>query len=192
MWDDNFAEKVDEINHALTQSGCPIVVYAGQEIFCADGFERHLQQGKLITLNGSRYPLVEFDFQEHAFSVYEKLKTLRSMDYVPVIAHPERYAFVQEDFSSIHQLKNLGCLLQVNKGSIHGSFGNAAYTAAHHILDHGCADVVASDAHSPYRRTPYLEETFEYIAENYSFAYADFLFSENPLLIIQDKEVFSF
>jgi protein-tyrosine phosphatase len=192
MWNETFEERVNELNQALEQSGCPVVVYPGQEIFCADGYDRYLQQGYLIPLNGSRYPLVEFDFDENSFSVYEKLRKLRSLGYVPVVAHPERYSFVHEDVTAMYQMKNLGCLLQVNKGSLHGSFGGQAYAAALRILDNGCADMVASDAHSPYRRTPYLDETYEFIAETYSFDYANWLLKENPYRVIQDKEITSF
>ena len=86
----------------------------------------------------------------------------------------------------------MGCLLQLNKGSISGSFGSAARNAAKHILRRGYADFVASDAHSPYRRTPYLGDAFEFVAENYSFDYADMLFKHNPLCVIENKEIISF
>ena len=48
---------------------------------------------------------------------------------------------------------------------------------------------MASDAHSPYRRTPYLGDAFEFVAENYSFDYADVLFYNNARCVIENKEI---
>jgi protein-tyrosine phosphatase len=59
---------------------------------------------------------------------------------------------------------------------------------AHMILNDELADVVASDAHSPYMRTPYLREVHEYISVHFSIDYADLLLAENPQKII-DGEV---
>ena len=189
LWSDTLLERINQINERLKEEDCPLRVFPGQEIFCADGIVEYLQSGKLITLNGSRYPLVEFDFYERSASVYSKLSKLVSAGYVPIVAHPERYAFVCEDDTAARRLKDMGCLLQLNKGSIDGRFGSHAYKAAQSILKSGLCDFVASDAHGPYSRTPFMEQTFESVAENYGFDYAERVFSTNPLAVLKNKEI---
>ena len=183
---------IDKLNEKIRDHGCDVSFYPGQEIFCGENFMNLLKDGKLVTLNNSKYPLVEFDFFEHSTSVYLKLKKIIAEGYTPVVAHPERYAFFSEDEDAAIRLRDMGCLLQLNKGSIQGSFGRTAYTAAKRVLSFGYADFVASDAHSPYRRTPYLGEAFEIVAENYSFDYADVLFEKNPLCVIENREIVRF
>lgn len=51
-------------------------------------------------------------------------------------------------------LKSIGCVLQINKGSIEGHFGEVPQRAARNMLRHRLADIAASDAHGPYIRTP--------------------------------------
>lgn len=192
MWSSDFDLKIRNINSALKNKDCDLKIYPGQEIFCEDNVIDLLSSGKLITLNHSRYLLVEFDFYERSSSVFRKLDMLVSEGYCPVVAHPERYAFVNEDERAVFRLKQSGCLLQVNKGSLNGSFGKHAYRTSHFILGNSLADIIASDAHSPYSRTPYLESAFEYVAENFSFDYAELLFNENPCSVLNDKEVSEF
>ena len=189
MWCPEFENMLKRLNGRLAEQGADIEIFPGQEIFCGESFIDFLLDGKLITLNGSKYPLVEFDFYEHSDSVYMKLRRIVSEGYVPVVAHPERYAFFCEDETAALKIKSMGCLLQVNKGSITGSFGRTAAKAADFLLRNSFADFVASDAHSPYMRTPFLGDAFEYVAENYSYDYAHLLFTDNPLSVIENREI---
>ena len=57
------------------------------------------------------------------------------------------------------------------------------------MLSERIADFVASDAHSPYVRTPFLREAHEWISENFSIDYADHLLHKNPLRVIKNETV---
>ena len=54
------------------------------------------------------------------------------------------------------------------------------------LLEAQLTNVVASDGHSPYQRTPTLHEVYEYIAERFSRAYADSLLRETPRRIVSN------
>ncbi|MBQ6067360.1 MAG: hypothetical protein IJK89_11140 [Clostridia bacterium] len=187
-WDETLKEKIALLRSTLSERKIPVEIYEGQEIFCTDKTARLLREGKLITLNGSRYPLIEFDFYEYAQDVYEKLRAITAEGCVPVVAHPERYAFVAEEEDAVFKLKNIGCLLQVNKGSLEGRFGRDAFFASRRLMELRLADAVASDAHSPYMRTPDMRHAHELICEEYSYDYAEFLLEENPRRILRDED----
>lgn len=191
-WCPELEGRLAAVNSELKREGVGVEVYPGQEIFSTPDTARLLRDGKLITLNFSRYALVEFDFYEYSVEAYAILGQIAAEGYVPVVAHPERYAFVCEEDDAALRLKDMGCLLQVNKGSLKGSFGMRAKRAAHRLLADGFADFVASDAHSPYVRTPFLADAHEAISVMYSRDYADLLLKTNPSLLLDNKEIYAF
>ncbi len=184
-----YVDKFRELNSRLKAEEIPLKIFPGHEIFAAGNFIELIKRKKLMTLNNSDYPLVEFNFIEKADSVYTKLQMLVAEGFTPIVAHPERYAFVAEDDFAPFRLKTMGCLLQINKGSLKGSFGRNAYIASHNIINQDLADFIASDAHSPYMRTPYLADAYEIISEIHSEEYADLLLLKNPVKVLQNKKI---
>lgn len=187
--DKDYVECFKALKTRLAEEKIPLKIFPGHEIFATDNFVELIKSKKLLTICNSDYPLVEFNFTEHSESVYEKLDMLTAEGFTPIVAHPERYAFVAEDDSATLKLKDLGCLLQINKGSLKGNFGRNAYFLSHAIIENEIADFVASDAHSPYMRTPYLADAFEIISEIHSEEYADLLLNINPSAVLQNKKI---
>lgn len=189
FWDADMKKRFVNLQKEIDERGIKIKLFPGQEIFGRGEFVEHLLSGELITINGSRYPLVEFPFAVRSKYVLEKMGQLLSEGFVPIIAHPERYTFVSENFDSLTELKKMGCLVQVNTGSFSGVFGHTAKNVSEKILGMRMADVVASDAHSPFVRSPLLADAHEHISEKYSTDYAERLLNRNPKLIIQNKTI---
>lgn len=184
-----YADIFNAFKAKLKEENIPLKIFPGHEIFASGNIVDLIKKKRLLTLCKSDYPLVEFDFTEQADSVYSKLKMLIAEGLVPIVAHPERYAFVAEDETAPFRLKTMGCLLQINKGSIKGGFGKTAHDIAHKMLRDELADFIASDAHSPYMRTPYLADAFEIISDIHSEEYADLLLNVNPSLVLQNKKI---
>lgn len=189
FWSNEFDEHLGALQKAVKDRGINLEIYPGQEIHLESGFAQRLKKGELITLNRSKYALVEFDFYEQEDEAYKKTDALVSEGYIPVISHPERYGFVYENADAIAKLRRLGALIQLNAGSLSGNFGKASAKIAHDTLGRGLADFVASDAHSQYSRTPDLSQAHEYVCENFSYEYADRLFRINPERIINNDEI---
>ena len=178
-----------KLQELLLRHGIRLSLFAGQEIFLDDDSAERLIAGEYLTLNGSAYPLVEFDFEGEGREPMKLLEKLVTKGFIPVVAHPERYDFVASDIRAAEYIRSMGCVLQLNKGSFKGAFGNAAYKCARKMMDEGLADVVASDAHGPYMRTPYLADIHEYLSTEWSGDYADLLLRENPFRIIKNLRV---
>ena len=187
--DKEYVDTFKELKAKIKEANIPLEIYPGHEIFAADDFVEQIKKRKLLTLCDSDYPLVEFGFRERSESVYEKLQLLVAEGFTPIIAHPERYAFVAEDRSAPLRLKKIGCLLQVNKGSLKNKFGDNAYAISQSIIRHEVADFVASDAHSPYMRTPYLADAHEIISELHSSQYANLILSINPEKVLKNEKI---
>lgn len=181
---------------ALRNNQINLNLTLGQEIFLDENNYKEtiasLEAGELFTINHSVFPLVEFDPYEDIHSVYRMINELRSRGFVPIIAHPERYAFTAEDYRTLSRLKSMGGLLQINKGSLFNFFGSSAKQISSYLLEERMADFVASDSHSPYRRTPRLREAHELVSERYSIDYADYLFSSNPLRVLNNEKIYPY
>ncbi len=191
-WGLSLEEDIRTLKDELRKRNINVNIYQGQEVFLASGFLEMLHQGKLITLNDSRYMLVEFDFEERADIAYRKLQQVLAAGCIPIVAHPERYGFVNEQSEAVYRMKDLGALLQVNRGSIKGAFGATAMEKAMEILSSYQADFIATDAHSPYSRTPYLADVHEFISEEISPEYGDVLIKVNPRKVLNDEKIYSF
>ena len=176
----------------LERNHIPVKHLPGMEVYSTFKLPRLLAEGKIITLNKSRYLLMEFDFQEDPDFADRILDRVREARAVPVIAHAERYAFVQDDPEIVYRWLGKGYAVQINKGSFMGRFGRTAQRTAFELLDHNLVTVVASDAHSPYQRTPWMQDVYESLLEEYPRDYLEALFTENPGRICRGQEVIRF
>ena len=191
-WNERLLDMLNRLQERLYALHIPLRLYAGQEIYLTDNVLSLLREDRLISLNRSRYILSEFSFRESPARMTELLKPLLAAGYIPVVAHPERYACIQEDWRICAMYKELGCAVQLNKGSVTGSFGPAAARAARRILAAGLCDLIASDGHGVYRRRPELRSVHEWISAHFSIDYADHLTKVNPCRILNDSALATF
>ena len=182
-------EAWDLLREALEESRIPLRLLPGMEIFGTPDTPRMLREGKLFTLNGSRYPLMEFSFHSDGTEESRILHSVCKMGYRPVVAHPERYLYIQEDPEILNWWCRMGCLMQVNRGSLLGRFGYRAQEMAMELVERGFVSVVASDAHGCRVRTPWMADVKEMLTEEFSSRHARTLLWDNPRKILKDEEI---
>ena len=76
----------------------------------------------------------------------DEIKRLLDMGYQPVLAHPERYLYL--DMERYLSLKEAGALFQRNIGAIEGLYGEAVSVRAEALLSEGMYDQLGSDLHN--------------------------------------------
>lgn len=177
------------LREALRENSIPLKLFLGMEIFGTANTARMLRDGELFTLNGSRYPLIEFSFQSIGEEESRILRHVCQSGFRPVVAHPERYAYVQRNPQLINRWFRMGCLIQVNRGSMLGRFGRHAQAMAFELVDRGFATVVASDAHSSRMRTPWMEDVWKLLSQEISPQCARALLQDNPKMILKNEEL---
>lgn len=174
------------LRSALKENKIPLKLFPGMEIFGTEDTLQLLQEGQLFTLNGSRYPLIEFSFHSSGERETRILRSLCKAGLRPIVAHPERYAYIQYDPELLNRWYHMGCLMQVNRGSLLGRFGTRAQEMAVELVERNFATVVASDAHSAQMRTPWMEDVRKLLTREFSPARARTLLLENPRRILKD------
>lgn len=178
-----------EFRRVLKEREIPLKVFSGMEVFMGPDVAEKLDRKELLTLNNSRYVLVEFDFWEEVWTANYYLECLEEAGYIPVIAHPERYTFVQKNPQEVFGWVMNGYVIQVNKGSFVGAFGRKEQNTAMSLLRHHLVHVIASDAHGTRHRTPDMGGTVWFLSEYIEEEYLDLLLEKNPRHILKDEEV---
>ena len=189
FWGDELAAEMLRFHSRLKKEKIPLRIVAGMEIFGTRKTPGLLREGKLIGINGSDYPLVEFAFYNYAAQATDIIEKIAMMGMRPVIAHPERYEYVQEDPSLLNLWTEMGCLFQINKGSLLGSFGRTEMLMAYDLVERGFAFAVASDAHSPVVRTTWMKDVQRLLKEEFSEETAKKLLDTNPAKIIRNEKI---
>jgi len=193
LFDNYYGDVLEEQFHAfeleVKKEQIPLKVMLGMEVYGTEEVPKLLQQRKIITLNHSRYLLMEFGFREDLPLTEFLLNEVINLGFHPIIAHPERYPYVQRKPNIVYDWMALGCSIQINKASFTGGFGYSAKNTSLVLLEHNLVTVIASDAHDSCHRTTDLSEVYQFISNNYSEEYADILLEENPKRIIEDKEL---
>ena len=85
-----------------------------------------LIDGKASTINNSSYVLFEMPMNAEPMNLYDVIYSLEENKLIPVLAHPERYSFVQKEPELVYDLIQKGVLMQSNYGSILGQYGEKA------------------------------------------------------------------
>ena len=188
-YEERLLDRFREFQQEVEDARIPIQIFAGMEVFATESLPDLMKENRILGLNGTQYLLLEISFGEDPFFCDRILKECLAHGYMPVIAHPERYFFVQKHPEIVFDWYEQGYLLQVNKGSVLGRFGRHAENIAGLILDENIAACIASDAHSSWTRTTHMLEIQEYLQSNYGMQYAQKLLEENPEKILRGIEL---
>ena len=183
-------EVLTEFRTELQRRSIPLRVFSGMEIFATEDAAELLKDGILLPLLEGPYCLIEFDFGDSAAVCGRRITEMLEAGWRPIIAHPERYDCVQDDPYLARRWTRMGCQLQVNRGSVLGSFGREPHTAAWELLEMDLVSYIGSDAHSPYQRTTYMQDVYDVISDAFSVRRANKLLKENAanyLLGIQEN-----
>ena len=147
---------VADMQQVLDRSSIPLHLFAGHEVLIKPGLVEDIQNGRIATLNGGRYMLLELWNNAWLPETEHVIFELRAFGIVPIIAHPERYHAIQQDPTRLAALIQQGTLAQVTASSLVGMQGNTTRRCAETLLKRGLIHCIASDAHDLRRRPPSL------------------------------------
>ena len=108
-----------------------------------------LQKGYLLPWEGNHI-LIELPIHKTSrigdIVPEDEMKRLLDMGYQPVLAHPERYLYL--DMDRYHRFKEAGALFQRNIGSLEGMYGEAVSVRAEALMAEGLYDTRGTDLHN--------------------------------------------
>jgi protein-tyrosine phosphatase len=164
-------------------------VLQGAEVFLTTDIMKHLKQyGQFLALNGGSYFLLEFPFEFIFPGTWDFIFNILTEGWIPIIVHPERNKVIQRNPGTLYDWVKTGALVQLNAGSLKGTFGEEARATALHLLHHNLVHVIASDAHSPGLRAPGLSFVRDVLA-NRGIEIAHLLLYSIPRSILDDEAI---
>ncbi|WP_214825875.1 tyrosine-protein phosphatase [Exiguobacterium algae] len=185
----NVQKAVDNLQQVLNQENIKIDLHPGQEIRVFGDLVQSLEDGKALSLAGSRYVLVEFPSDTVPAYAEQLFFTLQAEGYTPIIAHPERNKEFATNPKRLMDFVSSGALSQVTTGSLTGEFGQTVQELAFVFLRNGLSHLVASDAHSTGRRTFYWEAAQDAVTNELGHEKWETLLT-NAEAVIKDEFVF--
>ena len=125
----------------------PIILRLASENMLDNLFEKRLERNDLLPLGeDDTHLLVETSYFNPPMGLNNILLRIKSKGYVPVLAHPERYAYMEED--DYHRLKEMNVKFQLNLPSLTGAYGTSVQKKARLLLGKGLYDLCGMDIHS--------------------------------------------
>ncbi|HUX88580.1 MAG TPA: CpsB/CapC family capsule biosynthesis tyrosine phosphatase [Chloroflexota bacterium] len=181
--------RLDEVRAACDKAGLGVRLILGGEAFVAPDSADQVRDGLALTINQSRYLLLEWPFDQYPAYSDQAVFDLQVRGIVPLMAHAERYRFFQRDVQKLRGLVERGVLVQVTGSSLTGGHGPEPQKLAELLLTSGLAHVLASDAHSADFRPPILSTAFQRAIELVGEARARAMVVDVPQEVIDNRSV---
>jgi len=137
-------EKLQEI---INKEEIELKLHSGMEVYISNRMQELIEENKILTLNNSRYLLMELPISSSVNYVDYVLYFLQSNFIIPILAHPERYFIVQDNIKLIDHYIEMGALIQCNYGSILGLYGRKAKKVFKKLLKNKKVNFLGSDCH---------------------------------------------
>ena len=109
-------------------------------------FEQRLLSGQTMPLN-KMYILIEMSYLQPSLNFEASLTDIRKNGLFPILAHPERYAYLHGSGKKYQQYRQQGVSFQLNLLSLTGVYGSAVYKQALRLMDEKYIDFLGSDIH---------------------------------------------
>lgn len=148
----------DALQGSLDQHDIPLKLTTGADVHLVPGLLEGLRAGTVPCLHNTRYLLLEPSHHVAPPRFAESVFQLVAAGYVPVITHPERLTWVEDNFQVFVDLTRQGAWMQVTAGALTGLFGPRAKYWGERFLGDGLTHILATDAHSSGRRVPVMSE----------------------------------
>ena len=144
----------EKLQAELDKAGIKLKLLPGNEIYIDPKMVDFLTTKKATCLGGdfnarkkNQHVLFELPFYAEVSYLRDIIFELKAKGLVPILAHPERYLFIQKKKEVIFEIVKLGVKLQSNYGSIVGQYGGKAKKIMKFLLKNRLVSYLGTDIH---------------------------------------------
>lgn len=168
-----YTERLTEAQCFCKAEDLGICVLPGAEIAWTHQTPLALRQGRISTMGGTDYVLLELWRNISWQAAQDAVKQLTRAGYCPVLAHPERYlAFIRSPKKTLQFRNETGALLQLNADTVLSPRNYWERRFTEYLLKEGAVDAIASDAHDCINRPVNMEAAYQWLTIHTDAAYA--------------------
>lgn len=184
---ERISSKIKILQSKLDENSIPINLHLGAEVFFLPNLNK-IKSDPLATFNNFKYMLIEFQVHQLPETHIKHLFDLKMSGVTPIIAHPERYKYIQDDVSIVLDWLKTGCLIQIDAGSPLGLLGKSSKLCSEKIIKNGWAHFLGSDAHDDRKRNFCLYDSFNLI-ESWIGKDAKSMVYDNPSSLLKGEDI---
>ena len=187
---DELREKFAKLKEEVYKRHPDMRLYLGNEVLYEEGVIQDLKDGKIQTMNDTKYVLVEFNIRTSYSQIYEAVQKIENARFRPIIAHVERYRCLFKHIHRIDELTRMEALLQMNISSVYGGFLDENARWCKKLVKEDYISFFGTDAHDMEERAPYINDYVPWIEKKCGIDFLEKTFSENPKKMVENKYIF--
>lgn len=144
---DNILGGLEVVKSALIKENIDVEIQAAAEYYIDEWFvEKIDRKDKLLTFGGN-YLLVETSYLNRPSNLFEIIFKIQSAGYKVVLAHPERYSYMYDDFTGYEELFSKNIFFQLNLNSLSGYYSPMAKKISEKLIDRRMIQFIGTDCH---------------------------------------------
>jgi tyrosine-protein phosphatase YwqE len=153
MWDmyrnsrQTILEGLEQLRSAVKAEAIDVEINAAAEYFLDEHIEELIKNNEPLLTISANMVLVEFSMAHSPMNLKDILFEMQMRGYQPVIAHPERYTYLANNKEFYDEMKDIGCMFQLNLLALGGHYGKPVHDLAQYLVKKEYYDLVGSDLH---------------------------------------------
>lgn len=139
--------RLEELKQYLAEKEININLAAAAEYYLDESLMRMVESDEPLLTLGNKHLLFETNFISEPFNLRQFIFLATAKGYKPVLAHPERYLYLQNDLDKVQDLIDRGVTMQLNISSLTGYYSKSVQQMANKLVDRGMIHWVGTDCH---------------------------------------------
>jgi protein-tyrosine phosphatase len=181
--------EVEKLRTRLSEASVPLEVLPGAEVYICPDLPERIRDGRAPTLaDNGKTLLLELSYTQYPVDLENLVFKLKLQGIVPLLAHPERIRYFQDDVKRYEAVIRLGAYGQITTGSLVGVFGETVEELSEELVRKRLVHVMASDSHNLRGRPPVLSEGLEVLGSLVGDDLAERMVTEFPSKLLRGEE----
>ena len=137
--------QIAELQSKVYDNNILVKLHQGNEVYFSENIGEMIENNVVSKLARSRYVLFELPMKTKILNLDNIISQIKAAGCVPILAHPERYTFIQKNPNEVAKIISKGVLIQSNYGSILGQYGKEAQKTIIKILKNKMINLLGTD-----------------------------------------------
>jgi protein-tyrosine phosphatase len=140
-------KRLDDLRQYLRDRNISIQIEAAAEYYLDEELIRKVEQDEPLLTFGDRFVLFETNFLSEPLNLKDFIFLASSKGYRLVLAHPERYLYLQQNINKMEDLLSRGIYFQINISSFTGYYSKTVQSTVNKMIEREWVHLLGSDCH---------------------------------------------